>query len=44
MGHVGPPTRPGGDYVPAVLSAGPLVHLAGQTARRGETMVAEGRV
>lgn len=31
-------------YEPAVVSTGHCVHLAGQTARRGETLVAQGIV
>jgi enamine deaminase RidA (YjgF/YER057c/UK114 family) len=38
------PNRPGGLYRPAVLSSGPLLHLAGQTARNGEDMLATGVV
>ena len=37
-------TQPGGNYLPAVSSTGPLLHLAGQVARRGETMLAVGLV
>lgn len=38
------PNLPGGLYNPCVFSEGPLLHLAGQTARRGEKMLATGIV
>lgn len=38
------PTQPGGNYRPALITEGPVLHLAGQTARRGEGMVATGIV
>lgn len=38
------PNRPGGLYQPAILSEGPLLHMAGQTARRGEQVIAKGVV
>lgn len=38
------PNRPGGQYVPARISTGAQLHLAGQTARRGENLLASGCV
>lgn len=39
---VGP--NPGGTYRPVTVSAGPTAYLAGQTARVGDKMIAEGVV
>lgn len=39
-----PRTRPGGNYRPALIASGPMLHLAGQTARRGDSLVATGIV
>lgn len=36
------PNKPGGLYQPAIVSHGPLLHLAGQTARRDEQVIAKG--
>lgn len=35
---------PGGSYSPIVITDGPLAHLAGQTARAGDQMMATGTV